>query len=94
MVFESALANTLLATTGIAVLISGLAALTQTEKKWNWRKFAYTVGIATITGLGVIQTQFAGVVTEANLIAVILAVTGASFVGNKLFGLAKKLKKD
>lgn len=94
MVFESALANTLLVTTGIAVLISGLAALASEKAKFQWKRFLYTIGIATVSGLAVVQTQFAGVVTEANAIAVILAITGASFLGNKLFGIAKKLKND
>jgi len=94
MVFENVLANTLLITSGIAVLVSGLAVLAAEEVKWQWKKFLYTVGIATVSGLAIVETQFGGVVDEGNLIPVLLAITGASFLGNKLFGIGKKLNNS
>jgi len=92
MVFESVLANTLLATIGTAAVISGISALAAETAKFDFRKFLFTIGIATVSGLAIVQTQFNGAITEDNFIPVFLAITGASMLGSKLFGVANKLK--
>ena len=93
MVFESALANTLLITLVSAGVISGLATLASDTIKWGWKKFLYTFGLASIAGLAVVQTQFDGVVTEGNAIVVFLAIFGGSIIGNKLVKISQKLKE-
>jgi len=93
MVFESALANTLLVTLVSAGVISGLATLASDKVKFGWKKFLYTFGLAATAGLSVVQTQFGGIVTEANAIIVFLAIIGGAGLGNNLVKIAAKLKK-
>lgn len=93
MVFESALANTLLVTVVVGAVISGLAALGSKDIKWDWKKFLYSLGIATIAGLGIVNVQFGGVITEGNVLPVVLEIIGVSFIGSKLVNISKKLKE-
>jgi len=92
MVFESALANTLLITLVTGGVISGLAALASKDAKFKVKKFVYALGLATIAGLGVVTTQFNGVVTEANAILVFLAIFGGAAIGNSLVKVGNKLR--
>ena len=92
MVFET-LADALVITVPTAVAISGLSILAEEGKKWDWRKFAYTAGIATFAGIALIESQFASTVTAENILAVIAAIAGASFLGNKAIIIASRLKK-
>ena len=90
MVFENITTTLILA--GIAGLtVSGLAALG--EKTWNWRKFAYSIAIATVSAVVVIDGLNV-VLSEANLIATFVAVIGASALGNKFVSLSHKLKDE
>ena len=90
MVFESELANALLVTVGTGTVISGLSTLAEEKVAWNWKKFLYTLGIASISGLGIIEAS-GGAVTEATVIPTVVSIVGASFIGNKLFGIGAKL---
>jgi len=92
MVFESALANTLLITLVTGGVISGLAALASTDAKFKVKKFIYALGLSTIAGLGIVTTQFNGVVTEANAILVFLAIAGGAGLGNGLVKVGNKLR--
>jgi len=92
MVLETALLNALLVSVGAGVVISGLAALSAEKAKFDFKKFLYTLGIATISGLAIIEAT-GGEVTSANALTTVVSIFGASFVGNKLFGIAKKLQK-
>jgi hypothetical protein len=92
MVFENITTTLILA--GIAGLtVSGLTALGNENKAWVWRKFAYSLGIATVSAVVVIDGLNVQL-TEANLIATFVTVIGSSFLGNKLVTLASKLKND
>jgi len=93
MVFET-LVNALAITVPTAVAISGVAILADSDKSWDWRKFLYTIGLATFAGVGIIQTQFAGAVTEANVLAIIGAIAGGTYFGNKAIGTATRLKNN
>lgn len=90
MVFENITTTLILA--GIAGLtVSGLTALGAETKQWVWRKFAYSLGIATLSALVVIEGLNVQL-TDANLITVFVSVIGTSFLGNKLVTLASALK--
>lgn len=91
MVFEDAILNTLLTVVGTGAVISGLSALSSEENKWSWKKFLYTLGISGVSGLAIIET-LGGNVTADNWLNVVITITGASFIGNKLFGIGAKLK--
>ena len=91
MVLEDALVSTLATVGGTAVLISGLSALSSEEVGWDWKKFLYTAGIAGISGLAIVEA-LGGQVNANNWINVVVSIVGASFIGNKLFGIGTKLK--
>ena len=94
MVFESALANTLLTVLLSSGFISGMAVLASKKLKFDWKKFLYTFGLAAVAGLGIVETQFAGVITEANAIIVFLAILGGAGIGNNAVKIAEKLKNS
>jgi len=71
------------------IIISGLAALSS-DAKWGWKKFLYTLGLAGISGLVVVDASNG--VTGENAISLFLEIIGASYIGNKLLGVADKLK--
>ena len=91
MVFESAIANTVILALITGGVISGLAVLASEKVKWGWKKFVYSLTVATIAGLVVIKTFEEGV-TEDNVIQVFLAIIGGSFIGSKIIGVTSKLK--
>jgi len=92
MVFENMTTTLILA--GIAGLtVSGLTALGNESKAWVWRKFAYSLGIATLAALVVIEGLNVEL-TDANAITVFVSVIGTSFLGNKLVTLAGQLKSE
>jgi len=72
-----------------AGIISGLAVLSETTK-WGWKKFLYTLGLAGIAALVIVEAN--GPITEGNVLTVFLEIVGASFLGNKLISVAGKLK--
>jgi|GEM_PF-5157058 len=76
---------------GTGVVVSGLAAVAQDEPVWQWKKFLYSVGLASIAGL-VIVNGFGEPISEDNAIPIVLQVIGASFIGNKANTILAKLK--
>jgi len=90
MVFES-LANTLLFAVITGAVISGITVLAATTVKFSFRKFLYSVGIAGISALVIVEAAESGVTTD-NAIQLFLEVVGLSYLGNKLFSVGKKLK--
>ena len=90
MVFES-LANTLLFAVVTGAVISGITVLAATTVKFSFRKFLYSVGIAGISALVIVEAAENGV-TADNAIQLFLEVVGLSYLGNKLFSVGKKLK--
>lgn len=92
MVFETITTTLLLA--GIAgLVVSGLTALGAETKTWVWRKFAYSLGISTMSALVVVEGLNVAI-TDANAITVFVSVIGTSFLGNKLVTLASTLKQS
>ena len=91
MVFESAIVNTVILALITGGVISGLAVLASEKVKLDWKKFIYSLTVATIAGLVVIETFEEGV-TEDNVIQVFLAIIGGSFIGSKIIGVTSKLK--
>jgi len=90
MVFENITTTLILA--GIAGLtVSGLTALGAEEKTWVWRKFAYSLALATLSAIIVID-GLSVQLTEANLITTFVAIIGTSFIGSKFVNLSNKLK--
>ena len=77
---------------GVSAVLSGLAALSAKDVKWDWRKYLYTLGVSSFGALAIVNSIQDGV-NAGNLISVALQIAGASFLGNKLIGLAAKLKK-
>ena len=71
-------------------VMSGISALGSTSK-WSWQKLLYTLGLATISGLVVVDVVSG--VTEDNAIGLFLEIVGAAFLGNKLINISGKLKK-
>ncbi len=72
---------------GVMSVITALGSATA----WSWQKLLYTIGLATITGLVVVDVV-AGV-TADNAIGLFLQIVGASFLGNKLINISGRLKK-
>ena len=73
-----------------AGVISGIAALAEETIAFNGRKFLYTLGIVGISSLGIVIP--AGGFNETNALSLFLQISGASFIGNKLVGVAEKLR--
>ncbi len=59
---------------------------------WDNRKFAFALALGAISGLTVVETQFDGLVTEANATKVVLAIFGAAFVGTKGISIVNKIR--
>lgn len=70
-------------------VIAGLSAL-GSATEWGWKKFLYTLGLAGISGLVVVD--IAEGVTGDNAISLFLQIVGASFLGNKLINISGRLK--
>ncbi len=73
------------------VVISGLSVLAAEKGTFDARKFAYTLGLTTLSALAIVDTVQNGITGE-NVIAIFLQIIGASFLGNKLFGIGDKLR--
>jgi hypothetical protein len=71
-------------------IISGLAAL-GAAKQWGWKKFLYTLGLAGIGGLVIVDASDG--INADNAISILLEIVGASFIGNKLLNIGGRLKK-
>lgn len=77
------------------VIISGLSTLGNKEDTtWDWRKYLYTTGIAVISALIVVDGLKTDLTVESNIIPAFIAVVGTSFLGNKLIGIAQKIKNE
>jgi hypothetical protein len=88
--FENLITTIVLA--GIAGLtVSGLAALKGGE--WNWRPFIYSLSIAILSGLIVID-GLAIAINETTVVTIFLSIIGSSYIGNKAIGIATKLKAE
>ena len=73
-----------------AGVISGIAALADESVTFNGRKFLYTIGLVGISSLAFVIPS--GGFTESNALSLFLEIAGASFIGNKLIGVANKLR--
>jgi len=89
IVLDPLIAKILLATVA-GTIISGLAVLGAEKGTWGWKKFLYTLGLAGISGLVVVNV--AEGVNSDNAIGLFLEIVGASFLGNKLLNISRKLK--
>jgi len=74
---------------GMGFLISAISVLSDTNNKWNNRQFAYTAILGAFSALGIIQGVSGGL-TEANFIAVVLMIAGATFLANKSIKIAAR----
>ena len=90
MVFENIITTLLMAAIA-GLTVSGLTALSNEDKAWIWRKFAYSLGIAVVSSLVVVEGLNIAI-TDANAITVFVSIIGTSFLGNKLVNLSSKLK--
>ena len=90
MVFENIITTLLMAAIA-GLTVSGLTALSNEDKTWIWRKFAYALGIAVVSSLVVVEGLNIAI-TDANAITVFVSIIGTSFLGNKLVNLSSKLK--
>lgn len=71
-------------------IISGLSVLASKDE-FNYRKYLYTFGLAGLSSLAIVQAVSEGI-TPDNVAGLFLQVVGASFLGNKLFGIGDRLK--
>ena len=73
-----------------AGVISGIAVLAEDKLSFDGRKFLYTIGLVGVSALAFVVP--AGGFTEQNALALFLQIAGASMIGNKLIGVAQRLK--
>ena len=90
---EIQLAYNIAAALGVGTVISGLAALAAKKVTWTWKKYLYTLGLTTISGLIVIEGVSEGVNAD-NAVRIALEIIGASFLANKLRQVGQKLGSD
>ena len=91
MVLENVLADTILFAVITGSIISGIAALGAIKTKFSKRKLLYSVGLASISSLVIVDVANGGV-TQANAVPLFLEVVGLSYLGNKLFNIGNKVK--
>ncbi len=84
---------TLAISLGIGALAAAVSKLASSEP-WDGKKFVYALVMGGISGLTIVNGLEGGQVNEGNLVMVILAIFGGSFVATKGEKIVSKLRSE